>query len=636
MPQLSVRVDHQPTLQLPWEVFRGHLLDQSQTRSTRLFEAWSVQLEPALMGESDPLLCVLIDWESKRLYVVRSILVHGHEAYEDDDRTIKTREVRKGQRELVGSLPLDESLDEAGFRRLLNVTLKRAVLGTSRLPITSIESPLPAFSLGKFAYLGEETPESDDALTGSEALLDWGLSVNLSTWERAKRLETLLRCTSVEGVSWLAVQFFDRTAAAGWRPDELPKVIRSLFNGVALSPMTGFSENLVALLCSWTRCDALGPAPVIELVGYLLRHLVRHLTAFNLEIFHHLGANYPDAPLLDSLLGAYVRLINAHPDEFADRAGDDESRQKLKRLRRRALRQAWYVRREYQGLPVPDEPSSPGENLRVLPQPWQRIPEEQFLYRDERSRELFVDVAAEELLSEFGWHLLRSSVRDLRDRVELRELGTGLFLDRPLGVFKRPAEIDRTVLLSYVTFSRTIAKERLDRLSEWGLIPMDRELEELKVMLEDSYFERGVSVADYPNESRPGVVCLEDASKAAPDVRFLKTTRSSLDDFLGQYDLSALDEVDHAIAERLRTDDHILLIRPPNASPDVALLRAYDREGNCLMEFGVARRADGEVALTEVAGIEYIEGGLVARCPHRTAEGASEATPEPVLAVNFV
>ena len=48
--------------------------------------------------------------------------------------------------------------------------------------------------------------------------------------------------------------------------------------------------------------------------------------------------------------------------------------------------------------------------------------------------------------------------------VELRELGTALYLDRPLGVYKEPAEVDRTPLLSYEAFSLTIAEARLRNL----------------------------------------------------------------------------------------------------------------------------------------------------------------------------
>ena len=61
---------------------------------------------------------------------------------------------------------------------------------------------------------------------------------------------------------------------------------------------------------------------------------------------------------------------------------------------------------------------------------------------------------------------LRQSVRDLWQPEELAELGTALFLDRPFGVGKAPAEPDATLLLSYEAFSPSLAERRLDSLSE--------------------------------------------------------------------------------------------------------------------------------------------------------------------------
>ena len=62
-----------------------------------------------------------------------------------------------------------------------------------------------------------------------------------------------------------------------------------------------------------------------------------------------------------------------------------------KRLRRRALRQAWLIRRRYEGWPVPDLPTSPGENNRVLPPSHPRVPEEQILQPSRRTRRLYAD-----------------------------------------------------------------------------------------------------------------------------------------------------------------------------------------------------------------------------------------------------
>src|SRR5207249_2747834 len=113
------------------------------------------------------------------------------------------------------------------------------------------------------------------------------------------------------------------------------------------------------------------------------------LTAYDLINFHHRGANYPDALLLDTVLRAYLAQIEERPELFLPCKEDDSQRQKRKRIRRRALRQAWLLRRTIQGLPVPDAPTSPGENSRILPPPYERVPEEQILDPAKRTKRLF-------------------------------------------------------------------------------------------------------------------------------------------------------------------------------------------------------------------------------------------------------
>src|SRR5258708_27153959 len=89
--------------------------------------------------------------------------------------------------------------------------------------------------------------------------------------------------------------------------------------------------------------------------------------------------------LLDAALKAYLKMAVAMPALFLPANTDDER----KRIRRRALRQGWLLRRFYEGLPVPDAPTSPGENLRILPPPHQRVPDEQILHIEKRTRRLY-------------------------------------------------------------------------------------------------------------------------------------------------------------------------------------------------------------------------------------------------------
>src|SRR5208283_4168384 len=89
--------------------------------------------------------------------------------------------------------------------------------------------------------------------------------------------------------------------------------------------------------------------------------------------------------------------------------------------------------------------------------------------------------------------LLRQSIDDLRHFAELRELGMALFLDRPLGAFKRPGEPDQTPLLSYEAFSSSIARERLRYLHE-----------ELRLFIDETEFGRCLErLPDLPGKAVP-------------------------------------------------------------------------------------------------------------------------------------
>src|SRR3989440_8473677 len=121
-----------------------------------------------------------------------------------------------------------------------------------------------------------------------------------------------------------------------------PQLFRSLFNAVSLSPYTSLVDNAIALI------ELTGRQDVFDVLGDLLIKLGRHLTAYDLVTFHHRGANYPDALLLDAVLKEYLAWAERRPELFADSAGE----RWRKRLRRRALRQGWLLRRRYQGPAV--------------------------------------------------------------------------------------------------------------------------------------------------------------------------------------------------------------------------------------------------------------------------------------------
>ena len=148
----ALRVERVDGEDVPWELFRGHLLDAAQTTASRQFQAWHLYLDGQDTPADAPLISLYQDQDAETMFVVRRILVRGHAAYEDPPGVIQTRAVEKWARELVGSIDYAGlSAFELGME--LGAYLELAIVGTSRLPITSLESPLPAWSLGQLAYL---------------------------------------------------------------------------------------------------------------------------------------------------------------------------------------------------------------------------------------------------------------------------------------------------------------------------------------------------------------------------------------------------------------------------------------------------------------------------------------------------
>src|SRR5262249_31351726 len=155
-----------------------------------------------------------------------------------------------------------------------------------------------------------------------------------------------------------------------------------------------------------------------------------------------------------------LKLAEQFPQLFLG-AGSEEQTQKTRR-RRRALRQGWLLRRNYEGHAVPDAPTSPGENARILPAPFLHVPEEQIQNYHKRHKHLFEG----QPLPDLPAAVFRQSLADLVHPEELLELGTAVFLDRPLGSLKAPGEPDQTPMLAYEAFSPSVAEKRLFQLAE--------------------------------------------------------------------------------------------------------------------------------------------------------------------------
>jgi hypothetical protein len=573
-PHYEIQTDYQ-TEEIFWEVFRGRLLDGTQTRQRRRFETWGVHwIEGSGDRPPEPVLAIRFDSAVSQIFVTRAILCRTHEAYESGGE-ILTRATQRWQRELVGAIQLDQFATAGAFRDELACLLFHAVVGTSRLPLTSVEAPLPGYTLGQFAYWFRPNNGGGGPLTSWSHICRLPDQVGLTDGERVKHLEFLLRAVPRDDLAALAGLIVD--------PLEIPHLLRGVFNAVTLSPYTDFVSKALEFLRLLVERGAIRHVDRIDLLCHLVRQLARHLTAYDLVTFHHRGANYPDALFLDELLNDLVPAIMAHPELFAGNDGRPRSR-------RRAIRQGLLIRLEYTGHSVPDAPTSPGENLRILPAPFRPVPDDQIYSPVRRNRRLFVEDGP------FDSLLAAACFRDLDEPTELLELGTALFLDRPLGFAKAAGEPDQTMLFSHVMFSRTLAEHRLSILARRpGWLPdagaIDRWRERLQTLIID-----GMPLTNPGPPARPGVVSLHDALRTADDWVFLRTTDQTIRAFDEQYGSKAW-----------TVSDWRLLV--PDGPPDNPALGVYDLKLRKTMEFVV----DMSHGYAIRGGMEFPAAGLKGR-----------------------
>jgi hypothetical protein len=604
-PGLELEWEKLSAQEVPWELFRGQLLPLNQTRATAVFDTWNVYRVEDGRRSDEPLLSLKLDRAAQVVYVTRAIHCYTWEGYHAGDNVYLSRETQRWVNELVGSVDLKRANDESLFVELVEL-LFQAVVGVSRLPLNSVEAPLPDFSLGKLGYFFRSgVPADSEPIRSREVLLAHGRGFRNWKTRRTRVLELAIRTTPNDRLADLA-----ETVARYWHclagtPVEFVNLLRGVFDEVALSPHTGFAERAIGLLPLLAERGLLTEEAVIDFLSYLLRHLARHLTAYDLITFHHKGANYPDALLLDLALKLYLGAIEKEPGRFLSFDGDPATMDTPKRIRRRALRQAWLLRRFYEGLHVPDAPTSPGENNRVLPPPHVRVPEDQF-DPEKRRRRLYDGDPL--VLGTHGRLALQFALRELELPSELRELGTALFLDRPLGAAKAPAEPDHTMLFSLEAFSRRIAGKRLDLLLETAgdligkagdILGADhvaewrRQLHALDVKGVDLPLSRG--------GTWPGKVSLDDVRRASVDFIFTCTTRRSVAEFLAQFDFAPLRDVCSAL-DYLPFGRHVLILRG-----DVdGTLAIYDAE----YRKRILLQVDGSQGYETRGGCEYSAAGL--------------------------
>jgi hypothetical protein len=557
--------------EVPWEVFQGRLLDVAHSRRTQRFESWNVHLLPD-PDPPTPLLSLKLDAEQARLHVVRGVESYVHEGYDAGGNVYQTRERRKWVRELIASFDLADFDSTEDFRREVGCSLARAVTGT-RLPLTPIEAPLPAFSFGMLFYAppsgasrGDRREHRDAERTTLRGAARHEVPKGGSCRELLERLpchpepsrliEAWLRAVPVGDLPSAARELAETWCSLGRTGDDLTRTFRRLFNEVSLSPWTDFADKVLLVLPL-----VLTPAQVLDFEGWLLRQLGRHLTAYDLTTFHHRGANYPDALLLDLVLSDYLLRLEREQACF---------RGPTHRLRRRALRQAWVVRRRYEGHLVPDAPTSPGERARVFPAGVPRVPSEQILQVSRRRRRLYEGEALLARLTPAVREALRESLTDLEHSDERQELAAAVFLDRPFGGGKAPVEPDGTLLLASLASSRTVAESRLRSLAR------DLDLVEADLPSGESLALPGLALEALGPAVRQGTLSLTDAARSAPDFVFRFTLPGSLSALRALLELAPLEGRD--LVGRLA--GRVLLARAKQG-PGVT---AYDESFHPLLE----------------------------------------------------
>ncbi|MBL8800269.1 MAG: hypothetical protein JNM56_40685, partial [Planctomycetia bacterium] len=279
---------HLPTEELPWENFHGRLLDATQTRQRRTFESWNIHVLDGDAVVAEPLLSLKLDAAVGNVYVTRGIKSYAWEAYDSGDNVILSRPVEKWLRELTAVVELSRLRDAAALREELAGRLRQAVLGVSRLPLTSVEAPLPAFSLGELAYFHQPSAaDSSTPMSSWMELLERGPQATSAPAEQARLLECLLRGTPDAALPTVASAFAERWHRSR---ESLPALLLLVFNEAALSPYTSFVDRALAFARLLEDRQLLSAAGHADFLARLLRLVARHLTAFDLVKFHHRGA----------------------------------------------------------------------------------------------------------------------------------------------------------------------------------------------------------------------------------------------------------------------------------------------------------------------------------------------------------
>ncbi|MCI0639119.1 MAG: hypothetical protein L0Y72_28360 [Gemmataceae bacterium] len=525
--------------EIPWELFRGQLLPVRFSRQTRRFLAWNIYKWENETRADEPLLSVKLDQERGEIHVVRGILAYVWEPFDSGGNVIESREVQRWTRELVGTLRWQD-YDEILLVGELEELVWQGLVGTSRLPLNSVETPLPEFVLGRFGYFRYVKREGEQ-----EPIRDWRALLDLpkcyfNRLEQTARsagtaidsadghpflehiwlysiLELLLRTMQPSDIDDAVEKLIAVKAHYKWNAElNVPFQCKILFNNTSLTPYTQLPERAFSIFRRLVTREAIPLAGYVDFLRDLIIKLCRHLTAYDLITYHHRGANYPDALVLDQALNELILIAEKSPASF-ERDGPADAAV-ARRKRRRALRQGCLLRRYYEGLAVPDAPTTPGENVRVLPAPHVRVPEEQLTNVLKRTRRLYEGESLQGKIRSNVRHLIDESIQDLLDSAEWKLLGQAIFVDRPLDWADDSPHVHSSKLVSHLCFSRSIAERRAHELRQFsdglGFYISAEKWQKLEELLREPI--AGVPVASVAQPPIP-IIALSDARNVAAD-----------------------------------------------------------------------------------------------------------------------
>src|SRR5262249_58821402 len=118
----------------------------------------------------------------------------------------------------------------------------------SRLPLTSVEAPLPDFTLGELGYFYRSLVRVPDApMESCHDLIEGAWQADLSWLEQVKLLELVLRATPADRLQAATALWSARLRQL--RADRtIPWLLRGLFDGRGLSPYTDLGAHELGFL----------------------------------------------------------------------------------------------------------------------------------------------------------------------------------------------------------------------------------------------------------------------------------------------------------------------------------------------------------------------------------------------------